>query len=86
MYGVALQKTQQFRKSICASVGYGGGQYRGRTDQTFTIEAGEEVIWTGEEGGEAEREEVWSISWFVEDVAWDLKLAVADGDEDTLLV
>lgn len=40
----------------------------------------------GEEDAEAEREVVWRVARVGEDIAGNLELAVADGDEDAFLV
>lgn len=86
MNGVSSEELDQIRKGIGAAVGDGGGEDRGRTDEAFALEAGEEVVGTGEEGSETEGEEVGGVAGVAEDVAGDLEFAMADGDEDALFV
>ena len=60
--------------------------YRGWAEETLATKAREEVVWFGEEAGEAEGKVVWGIAGVFEDVAGDLELAITDGDEDVLFV
>lgn len=84
--GVSSEELDQIRKGVGAAVRDGGGEDGGRTDEALALEAGEEVVGAGEEGGEAEGEEVGGVAGVAEDVARDLEFAMADGDEDALLV
>lgn len=86
MDGVSSEELDQIRKGVGAAVRDGGREDGGRTDEALALEAGEEVVGAGEEGGEAEGEEVGGVAGVAEDVAGDLEFAMADGDENALLV
>lgn len=80
--GVAAEEVQDLGEGVGGAVCDGGGQDGGRAEEAFTVEAREEVLWVREEDGKAEGEEVGGVARVCEDVAGDLELAVADGDED----
>lgn len=58
----------------------------GGAQEALAVEPGEQVIRAREEEGEAEGKVVGRVARVGEQVAGDLELAVADGDEDALLV
>lgn len=84
---VAAQQVQQLGESLRAATGDRRRENGGRADETFAVEAREEVIaGVGEEDGKAEAEEVGRVARVAEEVARDLEFAVAYGHEDALLV
>lgn len=86
MDGISAQQLDQLGESIGAAVRNRGREDGRRTDEALALEAREEVVAAGEEGGKAEGEEVGRVARVFEDVAGDLELAVADGDEDAFFV
>ena len=83
---IAPQQAEKLGERVGVAVGDVGGDDGGRADEPFTVEPGEEFFGAGEEGGEAEGEVIWGVSWLGEGVARDLELAVANRDEYALLV
>lgn len=84
--GVAAEEVDELGEDVGGAVRDGWREDGGGPDEALAVEAGEEVLGVGEEDGEAEGEEVGCVAGVGEDVAGDLELAVADGDEDGLLV
>lgn len=84
--GIPTQQPKQLGKGVGVAIRHRRRENRRRAYQALAVEAGEEVVWLGEEEGEAEREVVGRVGRVVEDVARDLEFAMADGHEDALLV
>lgn len=73
-------------KDVRAAALDGGGKDGGGPEEPLAVESGEEVARRGEEGGEAEGEEVGRVARVGEEVARDAELAPADGREDWFFV
>jgi hypothetical protein len=84
--GVSSQQAEEVGECVGVAVGYRGRENGRGPDEALAIEAGEQVVRAGEEECVSEGEVVWGVARVGEDVARDLELAVADGDEDALLV
>lgn len=84
--GIPAQQAQEVGKGVGVAVRHRGRQDGRRPDETLAVEAGEEVVWAGEEEGEAEGEVVWRVARVGKEVARDLEFSVPDGDEDAFFV
>lgn len=86
MHRIATEQVQQVGKDICGTVGYRRWHDGRRPDQSLSRETGEYLVRGCEKYGKAQGEEVGTVARCIEDVSRDLKLAVADGHENGLLV
>jgi hypothetical protein len=80
--GIAAEDKEEVCEDVAGAMGHAGGYYGGRAEQAGAIEAREDLAGGGEEGGEAEGEEVWRVAGAGEDVAGNLEVAGTDLDED----
>ena len=60
--GVAPQEADDLGKSVGVAVGDRGGYDGWRSDEALAVETRKQVVWTGEEGAEAEGEEVGGVA------------------------
>jgi hypothetical protein len=79
---IAAQQMEELGEDVAGAIGDAGRDDSRRSEETVAVQSGEDFAWGGEEGAEAECEEIGRVAWTGEDVAGDLKGAVADLDDD----
>lgn len=80
--GIAAQEVEDICEDVARSIGDAGRNDGRGTQEADALEAGEGLVRGGEEGAEAEGEEVGGVARSGEDVAGDLEVAVSDLDAD----
>ncbi len=86
VHGVAAQEVEELLEDFGRPAGHGWRQDGWRTQETFPLQPGKDLVRGGEEDGEAEGEVVGRVARCREEVARDLELLVAYGYEDGLFI